>query len=183
MNKSKEENKMEETKTCSICGAELTKETAHEFDGQIMCEYCLDEHTTIYECCNERIWRDSAESDGHITICYHCYEYSYHYCTECGRLIHSNDTYYEEDGDEPYCEACYNKLDNKPIHSYCYKPEPIFYGSGNLFYGVELEIDKGGEYDGNAEILINVANADSEHIYCKHDGSIDDGFEIVSRIA
>ncbi len=62
--------------TCSICGATLTEKTKREFDGQIMCEHCLDEQTTICECCNERIWRDNAESDGYITICYHCYEYS-----------------------------------------------------------------------------------------------------------
>ena len=67
---------------CSECGAILTEETIHEFDGQIMCEHCLNVHTAICECCGERIWRDNAESDGHITICYHCYENSYHYCCE-----------------------------------------------------------------------------------------------------
>lgn len=167
--------------TCSVCGETLTKETKREFDGEIMCERCLNERTTICECCNDRIWRDNAESDGYITICYHCYENSYYYCTECGRLIHSGDAYYEDGNDEPFCEACYNKLDTKPIHSYCYKPEPIFYGSGTLFYGVELEIDNGGECDSNAEILLDIANSNSEHIYCKHDGSISDGFEIVSH--
>ncbi len=40
----------------------------------------------------------------------------------------------------------------------CYKPEPIFYGSGNLFYGVELEIDKGGECGDYAEEILNTAN-------------------------
>lgn len=47
--------------------------------------------------------------------------------------------------------------------------------------GVELEIDKAGEYDSNAKKLINIANQNGDRIYCKHDGSIDDGFEIVSH--
>lgn len=47
--------------TCSHCGEVLTEETMREFDGEIMCEHCLDERTTICECCNERIWRDNAE--------------------------------------------------------------------------------------------------------------------------
>ena len=64
---------------------------------------------------------------------------------------------------------------------YNYKPEPIFYGSGDLFMGIELEIDKGGEYNSNAQKLLNIANARAEHIYCKHDGSIEEGFEIVSH--
>ena len=70
-------------------------------------------------------------------------------------------------------------MDEKPIKPYNYKPEPLFYGSGNLFYGVELEIDKGGEYSSSAEILMDVVNRDSEHMYCKHDGSINCGFEMV----
>lgn len=47
--------------------------------------------------------------------------------------------------------------------------------------GVELEIDKGGEDIGNADDLLDVANRGGEHIYCKHDGSISNGFEIVSH--
>lgn len=44
-----------------------------------------------------------------------------------------------------------------------------------------MEIDKGGEDNENAEALLNIANRYNEHIYCKHDGSIDNGFEMVSH--
>lgn len=47
-----------------------------------------------------------------------------------------------------------------------------------MFYGVELEIDKGGDY---AEEILNTANAHNLHLYAKHDGSIDDGFELVAH--
>ena len=47
--------------------------------------------------------------------------------------------------------------------------------------GVELEVDIGGEYDDNASVLLNIANESEERIYCKHDSSINDGFEIVSH--
>lgn len=164
---------------CSECGAVLTEGTMHEFEGHTMCEHCLNEHTTICECCGERIWRDNAESDGRTTVCYNCYERSYCYCQDCGRLIYSDDAYYHDD--YSYCESCYEKLDSAAIKTYDYKPEPIFYGSGDLFYGVELEIDNGGESNANAEKLLDIANSNGEHIYCKHDGSIDDGFEIVSH--
>lgn len=168
---------------CSGCGAVLTKETAHEFDGQVMCEHCFDEYTIECDCCHERVWRDDTESDSYTTVCMRCYDYSYTRCEECDRIIYRDEAYYDDDSDEPYCQACYHSLDNKPIKSYCYKPEPIFYGSGNLFYGVELEIDKGGEEDTNADILLDIANAENEHLYCKHDGSIDYGFEMVSHPA
>lgn len=75
------------------------------------------------------------------------------------------------------------KINDSIIHDYYYKPDPIFYGKGQPHYGIELEIDEGGEYDDNAERILNIGNRINEHIYCKHDGSLDDGFEIVSHPA
>lgn len=60
-------------------------------------------------------------------------------------------------------------------------PNRYFTARVPLFMGIELEIDKGGEDSRNAETLLDCANGSCEHIYCKHDGSIDDGFEIVSH--
>ena len=166
---------------CSVCGITLSEETTKEFDGQIMCEHCFDERTTTCDNCGERIWRDSAEGDSSYTLCLHCYEYSYTSCEGCGRLIHNEDALYEDGEDYPYCRECFEKLNNNSIKNYSYKPEPIFYGSGDLFYGVELEIDKGGEDNLNAQKLIDIANESTERIYCKHDGSINNGFEIVTH--
>lgn len=47
--------------------------------------------------------------------------------------------------------------------------------------GVELEIDDGGESSSNAKELLSIANRSYEHIYCKHDGSLEEGFEIVTH--
>jgi hypothetical protein len=47
--------------------------------------------------------------------------------------------------------------------------------------GVELEFDCGGENNENAKSLLDIANKNGEHIYCKHDGSLNEGFEIVSH--
>lgn len=172
---------MKEKTVCSVCGARLTEENAKEFDGQIMCESCLDEKTVLCDNCQERIWREDAEGDSNYVLCHHCYEYSYTTCEDCGRLIHNEDALYEDGEDYPYCRECFEKLNNDAIKNYSYKPEPIFYGSGNLFYGVELEIDKGGEEHSNAQNLLDIANENEERIYCKHDGSINDGFEMVSH--
>lgn len=171
----------EEQLICSHCGEILTEETKREFDGEIMCELCFDEQTTICDCCNERVWVENTECDSYTSVCMRCYDYSYTRCEECGCIISRDDAHY--DGDYPYCDDCYEKLDSGAIKTYDYKPEPIFYGSGDLFYGVELEIDRGGEVASNAEKLLEIANSNSEHLYCKHDGSLDDGFEMVSHPA
>ena len=83
----------------------------------------------------------------------------------------------------PYCESCYQQLRRRGIHSYDYKPLPIFYGVGPRYFGVELEIDGAGEYDSNADKILAIGNHDEPRVYCKHDGSLDEGFEIVSHPA
>lgn len=173
---------MSEKFTCSFCGASLAEDEYHYFDGRILCEDCLDDHTTICDHCSERIWRDNAEGDEYINLCYRCYENHYTTCEDCGRLIHYDDANYDDDNDLPYCDQCFAKLkDKRAIRSYNYKPDPIFYGSGDIFMGVELEIDCGGEINDNAQSILDIANQSSERIYCKHDGSLCEGFEIVSH--
>lgn len=173
---------MSEPIACHFCEALLSEDEACEFDDIILCEHCLDEQTTFCDCCLDRIWRHEAVGDHNHTLCQYCYDNHYTFCYDCGMLIHNDDAHYADDNDEPYCQDCYDKLYDDAIHNYHYKPEPIFYGSGDsLFIGVELEIDEGGESNTHAQQLLDLANNHHEHIYCKHDGSLDDGFEIVSH--
>jgi hypothetical protein len=44
-----------------------------------------------------------------------------------------------------------------------------------------LSLYHGGMIDDNAHKLTNIGNSDNENIYIKQDGSLDDGFEIVSH--
>ncbi len=46
---------------------------------------------------------------------------------------------------------------------------------------MELEIDGAGKYDESAARIKKQTNVRCEHIYCKSDGSLDDGFEIVTH--
>lgn len=172
---------MKEKLTCSYCGAELTEETAQHFDGVTMCEECLDAKTVTCDNCGERTWKNDSIRTNYVTLCVGCYENHYTSCDECGCLLHNDDALYDEDNDRYYCQSCYNSHRNRAIKSYYYKPDPIFYGSGSLYMGVELEIDKGGEDNANAEKLLDIANRVEEKIYCKHDGSLHDGFEILSH--
>ena len=65
---------------------------------------------------------------------------------------------------------------------YSYKPTPIFYGRGERFLGVELEIDRGGRDTDNAQELLEIANtADKKRLYIKTDSSLDDGLELVTH--
>lgn len=174
---------MSDTFICSGCGAEHPMENCTLFDGQELCPSCLEEKTTLCDHCGDRIWRDEAEGNDSITLCHYCYENEYVTCTECGVLLPNRDAYYlEDDEDNPYCCHCYTEHPrHKAIHEYYYKPEPVFYGEGPRYFGIELEIDEGGELSANAEKLLKLANENHELLYAKHDGSLDDGFELVSE--
>ena len=172
---------MAETFTCDHCGQELTADRQIEFDGQTLCEDCFEELTTTCDRCGDRIWRNNSVGDSDTVLCEDCFDEYYHHCADCGRLIHNDDTYYaDDDSEEPYCCNCIDSH-RGGIQSYYYKPAPIFHGDGPRYLGVELEIDDGGEYGSTAEKLMAIGNRAADNIYIKHDGSLNEGMEIVTH--
>ena len=165
---------------CSICNRPFAEHELTEFDDHLFCKSCLAEQTILYHECGDRIYRSQNEGTSDIPLCQDCYDDHYTHCERCGRMIHNDAAHYIDGGDYPYCRSCYEIECDRNIHEYNYKPDPIFYGEGNRFFGVELEIDEGGEDDSSAEEVMYVGNRSDEHIYCKYDGSLHDGFEIVT---
>lgn len=171
--------------TCSHCHGEFPVEERDTFDGQDLCPSCMEHEVTICECCGNDIWVRQDVGDSGITLCGACYDRHYTSCAQCGRVIHNDDAcYLSDDDDNPLCYSCYRDTSEKAPHyiaDYSYKPSPLFCGEGNRYFGVELEIDGGGECNSNAQQILDIANAQSVQAYCKHDGSLDDGFEIVTH--
>ena len=174
---------MEGTRVCNICGREYPQSELMSFRDLILCGECLRTETTVCSCCGERIWADDNEGDGDTPLCSRCYDRYYTTCTDCGRTIHQDDAYYiDEDDYDARCYTCHCRhADHRVIHDYYYKPEPIFYGDGKRYFGVELEIGGAGESNDNAAKLVEVANHDRELVYIKHDGSLNEGMEIVTH--
>lgn len=85
----------------------------------------------------------------------------------------------------PYGRESIIRDEDRKIHSYNYIPkEFIFHSVKNekpLYMGVELEIDKGGESEDVAQNIYKIINKEYENVYCKHDGSLSSGFEIVTH--
>lgn len=169
---------MEEQSTCSMCGCILSENEGTEIDDELICDDCAEQHTVECDHCGETIWADDAVTDDHTTLCSTCFDDHYRRCEDCGRILHDDDVLWHND--DAYCEHCYDRIDTE-IEEYGYKPEPVFYGDGNRFFGVELEIDYGGKDEDAARQIKDMANTRCEHIYCKSDGSLDDGFEIVTH--
>lgn len=71
------------------------------------------------------------------------------------------------------------------IKSYDYRPQQFIFHKLNknddLFLGVEIEIDCGGFSQEHAKRVLEIMNEETETVYCVHDGSLTDGFEIVTH--
>ena len=169
---------MEEQRLCSHCGCILEESEGIELDDDLLCDDCAEEHTVTCDHCGERIWASDSICDDRTTLCCCCFDDHYRRCEECGRILHDDDVLWYHD--MPYCANCYDRLDTE-IEEYGYKPEPIFYGEGSRFFGVELEVDFGGKDEENARRIKAQTNTRCENIYIKSDGSLDDGFEIVTH--
>ena len=168
---------------CDHCGEEYPEEELHTVGDDLLCHDCIVDNTVVCSRCGERIYLSDNAGDNDTPLCQHCYDRYFTHCIACSRVILLDDAYYESDNDDdPRCYSCHcSHNDNRYIHNYHYKPEPIFYGEGNRYFGVELEIDDAGEDEDNAKKILAVANrGNTKHIYIKHDGSLNEGFEIVS---
>ncbi len=186
---------------CDECEELWDIGSIEEIDGRNVCHECRDS-SDYFQCddCGawhrrvEDTWWDSAnyfETGDNHTICQNCFDDHYERCNDCGEIYFRDDmTLAEnEDGDEVYyCADCERSHKKKYIKNYGYKPSPIFktgnhdkfYSSADireLVFGVELEIDKGEDPEETAGELCEA----SEDIYCKHDGSLNNGVEIVTH--
>lgn len=170
---------MEEKKyTCDGCGNDFYESDLTPIENSYLCDDCLNRDTFTCRNCGERHWVEEAV-DG--DLCIGCYDDGYVRCSHCGNVISEDSAYYYDNDtyhDSPYCSDCF---DNCVIHDYYYKPHPIFFGRGPLYFGVELEVDDGGESEEYAKEILSIANRHHEYMYIKHDGSLENGFECVTH--
>ena len=172
--------------TCSRCLEVIPASQRQQFDDSDLCPECLEYETTICSVCGERIWNHDNAGTEDTPLCQQCYQQFYTRCDRCGALIRVEEARYAPDDDDesyPLCNGCYTRMERaNAIQDYYYKPEPHFFGIGPRFFGVELEVDEAGENHHKAWELLSIANSESEkYLYCKHDGSLSDGFELVSH--
>jgi len=139
-----------------------------------VCDDCRDRH--YYRCQDCDTWTHGDFMSG--DRCDSCYEDHCFTCDECGGTFHVDEMGNSSEG--CYCEDCAQRQDNGGINDYSYRPDPEFYGVSpdRLYFGFELEVENVAKKITNAEAAKRVVG---DETYCKHDGSLKDGFEIVSH--
>lgn len=163
------------------------------FNREDICPACfkiLKEEEDLFYC--ERCDSNFKDSDSRSAryfndcdyVCRWCQDNEY-YCDDCGEWFMTR-----EDHDEDYDhDSSYDDDDggSSYVMSYSYKPSPIFHGKSdkNLFFGLELEVEyRRNDHDGyndGAAMVHNHFNDGANRVYLKHDGSLQNGFEIVTH--
>ena len=152
------------------------------------CPYCTAELAYRCQHCERYFSGCLVQEDNYGTVvCTVCYDDHYRTCEDCGRIIHEADACYDDnDDDYPYCDSCWNRRGANAIRNYGYKPTPEFAYRRNenpdatLTFGVELEVDNGDNAGATARQVCDDAQG---RVYCKRDGSLSRGFEIVTHPA
>ena len=181
-------------KKCVFCGEYYATDELEEIDGVLVCQYCIEDGDRVFECdhCGDRHLRSLGEY-GYApdvgTICKKCMDSGdFVRCDDCGRWFYAGDVNRSRRDGRMRCAGCERSLKAKCIKEYGYKPDPIFKLHNHpdffidndikeLLFGVELEIDKGENREDCAEELLDT----SPDIYCKRDGSLCNGIEIVTH--
>jgi hypothetical protein len=88
---------------------------------------------------------------------------------------------YNSDG----CDRCSDEISDdgvRLIHDYTYRPDAIFHSTDKnerLFFGIEIEVEARDSLRDSAQHAYQLESMDLA--YLKHDGSLNNGFEIVTH--
>jgi hypothetical protein len=194
---------MEENKEgieCAVCDTAIEPDDVfHVEPDQQVCSDCV----RVCERCSDSGTSDDNynEVDGNAIWCEHCTARYANFCNRCEEHTSGSTTYIADRGDywceycagdnAEYCDDCDNYYaegctdcfqEPDTIHDYSYRPDLIFHtteGNERLFFGMEIELEcRNGRYD-PAEYAGRLEEYDLA--YLKGDGSLNDGFEIVTH--
>lgn len=194
---------MEENKEgieCAVCDTAIEPDDVfHVEPDQQVCSDCV----RICERCSESGTSDDIynEIDGSSLWCDSCTTNYANFCNRCEEHSSGSTAYISDRGDywcewctsdnAEYCDECDNyyadgctdcSMEPDTIHDYSYRPDLIFHTTDKderLFFGMEIELEcRNGRYD-PADYAGRLEEYDLA--YLKSDGSLNDGFEIVTH--
>lgn len=163
--------------------------TEHGHYGEShICMACQRDHAFRCFRCNETTPSDDSRwiENANNYVCDSCCDNYYWWCNDCDRYISNYDS----------CRCDNEENEDTTIHDYSYKPYPQWYvrqmetdtivktsrpdvirSTPFMGFELEIEVDNGNRYS----LAGDINNFHGSWLYCKHDGSLDNGFEIVSH--
>ena len=163
----------------------LTPTILTNIEGNYHCQTCVstdlaernldlvDDFDTC-ENCNSYELRDNLQWFNDETYCQTCYDDHVFRCEDC--------SVWRWDDADHECEN--RRQESYLIHEYGYKPRPEFFGTNprtRLYFGLEIEVENSNTdktLHDQASLVVEKLGA---RVYLKEDGSLNDGFEIVTH--
>jgi hypothetical protein len=147
-----------------------------DVNGEVWCQSCTENHANWCERHEEYVTSGMYFiRDVHESWCDLCTENRASWCEDC---------------DEYYADGCEECLNSRDIHDYNYRPDPIFRSvegeSTKLYFGIEIETEvgrNGRDISACSEYAAQILEHEHDLAYLKHDGSLNNGFEIVTHPA
>lgn len=170
---------------CERCGKIAHKNaltSVRTFNGvEKWCADCVSEHTYVCNYCDTRYSTDFGSSyvSGYGTVCDYCLDEDFRYCEHCDRYVHYDDY----DSDRECCSDCRSSWIDDYHTSEKYKQGGLKKQWKGMWRGLgfELEIDR--EYENLKEedrLAGELIRNYGKHLALEYDGSLDNGFEIIS---
>ena len=182
----------EEFAICDRCDSEVYADDLYEVNDEWWCESCTNRHAERCDACHELVPVDETHTDrGNTVLCSSCYHHRYCTCNGCEYFYPIEDCY--EDSGFYYCEECWEDREGSDddeegvIYAWNDGPPTRFFssnsGDAGYYYGVEIEVEREASPITRGEMAKQVIDVGRGHVYCKEDGSLKCGFEVVSHAA
>lgn len=179
------EDNMEELEKCHDCGTLVSEgELVYlEHLDIYVCQECIDnDYIECHDC--GLLYRevDIRETAYGYCVCQDCRDRDYSYCDDCDRLFYSDDIHYNEYNDAWYCDNCYcnHEVDGRiyGYHEFCDWIKYVASGEVKppFYIGHELEVENNNDDTSCIDLLY-----DNLNVILAHDGSLNNGYEIISH--
>ncbi len=153
---------------CDDCGEVDDQNNTHWVNDRTICGNCLEDNNTRCEQCYE--WYSNDENWEGVQGAVFCQNCVDNYTTWCER-----------------CEARHmnrERCDRSGLAEYNYRPDFTRHDMGfedkGPTYGIEIEVECTGDFNPDDVADLVTESRDSEWIYVKDDGSLDNGAELVT---
>ena len=173
---------------CACCDEPHAIEDMEYIDGYgYVCQDCIDEVCFQCDDCGEYVVNDehnqvTGERGEVRHVCDNCLENSYFWCDGCGSYHPESEMHWDSDVDCYYCEECYEEhRDDYLVMGYHdFNDWELHYVDSKnegIMKGFELEIENADTRD-DARTVNSYMDG---FVVMEEDGSLDNGFEIISH--
>lgn len=178
---------LEEFSFCACC------DEPHAIEDMIwvdhlgyVCQDCIDEVCFQCDDCGEYVVNDERNQvvgeRGEVRhVCNNCLENSYFWCEGCGSYHPESEMHWDSDSDCYYCDECWEERCNDNLvlnyHGFSdWQPHYLHSKNEGIMHGFELEVESTNDDDART-----VKNYMEDFVVMEHDGSLTEGFEIISH--